>query len=178
MTKRQLTVGSTLATLIGLACGGDPTAPLPASLITDATQYVAVPGASLGATRQFSFTIIARFTNRSAYTVHLARCFPDTPFPIHGIVNAGGDTTVAYDPGWSCVGGSYFHVAPGETRLDTLPIQAPWGFDGRTNLPIGVFEGRFALAYSIYGCADETPECKSPLYATTRSAVFTVTKGE
>ena len=178
MTTRRLTVGFSLLTLIGVACSGEPTAPLPASLNTDAAHYVAAPGPSLGTIRQYSFTIIARFTNRSAYTVHLGRCFSDTPFPIHGILNAGGDTTVAYDPGWSCVGGNFFHVAPGETRVDTLPIQAPWGVDGRTHLPIGVFEGRFALTYSIYGCTDEALECESPLYGTTRSAVFTVTKAK
>ena len=71
-----------LLPLVSLACSGEPTAPLPASLTTDAVHYVASAGSWLGATRQYSFTLVARFTNTSRYTVHLSRCFQDAPYPI------------------------------------------------------------------------------------------------
>ena len=159
-----------------LACRDNPLAPLPSTLSTDAVRYVAVPGNPIGATREYSFTIVARFTNSGRYTVFLSRCFSDTPYPIFGIDVVGSDTASAYSPGWACVGGNYFRVAPGESRSDTLPIRAPWGIDGRTGIPFGVFEGRFVLAYEMYGCADETPECKVPIRGVARSSVFAVTR--
>lgn len=176
MNQRLVRIARKLAPLASLACSGEPTAPLPASLTTDAVHYVASPGGQLGATREYSFTLIARFTNTSRYTVHLSRCFHDTPYPVYAILTADGDTTAAYDPGWGCVGGLHFHVAPGETRVDTLPVRAPWGIDATTDTALGVFEGRFVLIYQMYGCLDETPQCTTPVYGNARSAVFTVSR--
>jgi len=159
------------------ACGHDPVSPLPTILSTDATAYVATPGAPIGAGREYSLTVIARFTNTSPYTVMLARCYEDAPYPIYGVQHLGGSEVAAYDPGWDCVGGYYFRVAPGATRSDTLSVRAPWGIDGYTGVPMGVFEGRFRLTYEIYGCRDQTPGCTQPVYATSYSNVFTIRRG-
>lgn len=164
---------------LALASCDNPTAPIPNNLTTDAVRYVAVAGAPVGTGREYSFTLIARFTNASRYTVHLSRCFHDTPYPIHGIRSAGdADEEVAYNPGWGCVGGRYFHVAPGETRVDTLPIRAPWGIDGRTGIPRGAFDGRFALLYEMYSCVDESTTCSEPIHGMARSNVFTVIRSD
>ena len=170
--------GCAVALLASLACRDNPLAPLPATLVTDATRYTALPGNQLGMIREYSFTIVARFTNSSRYTVHLSRCYSNTPYPIYGIDVVGQDTTAAYSPGWACVGGNYFHVAPGQTRVDTLPVRAPWGMDGRTGEAFGVFEGQFVVVYEMYGCVDETPECKTPIIGSARSGVFTVTRAK
>ena len=159
-------------------CGDHPTAPLPAELTTDATQYLAAAGAPLGTGREYTFTLIARFTNGSRYTVHLSRCTYDASTPIYGVASADGNAEVAYSPGWGCPGGNYFHVAPGESRIDTLAIRGPWSMDGRTGAPMGVFDGRFVLVYEMYGCVDETPACSQPIYGTARSNVFTVIRSD
>jgi len=178
MNQPLARIARKLLPVVGLACSGEPTAPLPASLTTDAVHYVAVRGGQFGPTREYSFTLVARFTNTSRYTVHLSRCFQDTPYPIYGILTADGDTTAAYDPSWGCVGGLHFLVAPGESRVDTLPVRAPWGVDATANTAMGVFEGRFVLIYEMYGCADETPQCTTPVYGNARSGVFTVSRRE
>jgi hypothetical protein len=120
--------------------------------------------------------LIARFTNTSRYILHLSRCFHDTPYPIYGVSSADGNIEVAYSPGWACVGGNYFDVAPGESRVDTLALRAPWGINGITGEPMGVFEGRFVLVYEMYGCEDDAPQCTDPVHGTARSNVFTVTR--
>jgi len=162
---------------LGTACGDHPTSPARAALTTDATQYVAAAGHPLGTGRVYSFTLISRFTNTGTDTVHLSRCFPDTPYPIHGISSADGNLEVAYDPGWGCPAGSYFAVAPGTTRVDTLPIQGPWSVDGRTGVPLGVFEGRFVLLFDTFRCLNQSSSC-SPTRAAVRSNTFTVTRSD
>jgi hypothetical protein len=152
-------------------CGDDPVSPLPSSIVTDAASYVAAPGIVHGIDG-YVFTVIARFTNRSKHTVYLGKCYQDFLYPVYGVGVAGRDTSAAYDPGWDCVGGLYFAVGPGMTRVDTLRVASPNAFD-QFGL-IGVLEGRFFLSYEIYGCADETAECRQPLHAVAHSNVFRV----
>ena len=177
--KKQSLGPSSVALLFlaSAACDKDPFSPLPASLTTDASAYSAAPGPSFGAWREYTVTITARFTNASPYTVHIARCASSTRYPIYSILHVGSAEVAAYNPGWACVGGYYVHVAPGATRTDTLPISAPWGVDGNTAIPMGVFEGSFVLEYEMYGCADETPACTKPVYGSARSGVFAIRKG-
>ena len=154
----------------------DSVSPSAVSLTTDKATYVAELGSPLAATREHSFRLIARFTNQSDQTVSLSRCFHDTPYPIYGIATFDSDTVAAYDPGWGCVGGHFFHVAAGATRVDTLPVRAPWGISGSTGQALGVFEGRFVLVYQLYYCAESTSPCGVPPYATVQSAVFRVVR--
>jgi hypothetical protein len=169
------TIVSLAALVLTTASCRDPLAPLEISLTTDASSYVAELGAPLGTTREHSFTVIATFTNRSTQTVFLSRCFQSTPYPIYGIVTSARDTMSAYDPGWGCVGGHFFHVAAGETRIDTLPVRAPWGINGLTGEPLGVFEGEFALVYHVYACI-ETTSCTGIPNANVQSRIFRVTR--
>ena len=161
-----------------VGCRENPIGPLPTTLVTDAATYSAAVGDPIGAARHHSFTVIARFTNTSRHTVHLSRCFHDTPYPIYYIDTVNRIPEAAYSPSWGCVGGNYFDVAPGASRVDTLPITAPWAFDGRTGEPFGVFEGDFVLIYPMYACLDGTPECREPLHELARSGVFTVTRAK
>jgi hypothetical protein len=86
--------------------------------MTDATGYVAVPIAAPGAFRQYRFTIITRFENRSAAPVFLGRCYPDSPQPMYWIGPADGSTVeAAYNPNWACVGhNKQFEIRPGGAR--------------------------------------------------------------
>ena len=168
-------LGFSLAFLPAASCR-DSLGPVPVLLVTDAASYVAALGPQIGTTRIHSFTVIARFTNRSRYTVHLSRCFSHTPYPIHGVDTVDRVSEAAYNPAWACVGANYFDVLPGESRVDTLQLRAPMAFNGITGEPMGVFEGDFVLVYPMYACLDETPECTEPVTEPARSGVFRVTR--
>lgn len=178
LSKVGMGVTQRLVPLIVLGCGEAPLEPLPSPLVTNAAHYVAIPGARIGSSQEHSFTIIATFTNTSRFVVNLARCFPDTPYPIYDIVSADRDTSVAYSPGWACPGPSYFRVQPGLTRVDTLLVRGPNAFNGLTGEVFGLFEGRFVLSYNWHACTGETSQCASPIHGNARSGAFTVTRGE
>lgn len=178
LSKVAMGVTKRLIPMVMLSCGEAPLEPLPSPLVTNANHYVAIPGAPIASSRDHRFTIIATFTNTSRHVVNLARCFPDTPYPIYDIVSADRDTSVAYSPGWACPGPSYFRVEPGLTRVDTLFVRGPNAFNGLTGEVFGVLEGRFVLSYDWYACTDETPQCTSPIHGKARSGTFTVIRGE
>ena len=155
--------------LIALACLGacaDPTGPARDGepVQTDATVYIARHVAGSGTYRQYGFAVVSRFLNSRADTVFLARCYPDTPFPIYGVLLAGKPHSdgAAYSPVWACVGHrNPIAVPPGATRTDTLQVRGPYGWDGYTHTPIGLFEGVFRLEYEVHYCREETG-CRAP----------------
>jgi hypothetical protein len=143
------------------ACGAPLATPAESSadrvgdltLLTDRSAYKAVATEREGPVRAYRFTLVARFTNHTDRPVYLERCYPDTPYPIHGIVPAEGDAEVAYAPVWACVEhGHPIEVQPGETRTDSLRITGPNAWDGDTNEAFGRLEGRFRLSYSVGTC--------------------------
>ena len=116
-------------------------------LTTDASEYTAhVIDDGFGPSR-YSFQVIARFHNATSSTIYLARCYPDTPYPIYGVSAVGEPPSAggaAYDPVWACVGHDRQIAVPaGSTRTDTLTIAGPNAFDGITHVGIGRTEGRF-----------------------------------
>lgn len=148
---------------LSLGCGTPtgPTNPLgPASagfLTTDATTYQATAFETVWDQPRYVFQVIATFHNRLAVPVYLGRCYPDTPHPIYGVeaVDAEGSRS-GYDPAWACVGHDRpIEVAAGATRVDTLRIEGPTAFDGRTHEPIGRVVGRFRLVYDVWLGKDE-----------------------
>lgn len=138
-----------------------PRIELPSPLL-DRTEYTAtyVRGEGQGST--YGFTIIARYENTTADTLYLPRCRPRDRTPEYG-VEAIDDTTKesAYDGVWLCVGhDSPIVVAPHTARVDTLRIEGPNSFDGKTNEPLGTLEGEFRLIYTV------STKCREPLCRT------------
>lgn len=127
----------------------------------DRTEYTAayVRGEGQGST--YGFTIIARYENTTADTLYLPRCRPRDRTPEYG-VEAIDDTTKesAYDGVWLCVGDSPIVVAPHTARVDTLGIEGPNSFDGKTKAPLGTLEGEFRLIYTV------STRCREPLCQT------------
>lgn len=169
---------SRLAALLALAgCASvlDPVAE-DTALATDQASYVARYQGGEGSYRQYGFTIVARFQNRTGEPVYLDRCYPDTPVPIYGVEfvdGAGGARESGFDPIWACVGHeSQVVVRPGDTRVDTLRIHGPNSWDGRTGVPSGTLEGSFRLVYQAGSCR-EVFRCFLPREARS-SSVFEV----
>jgi hypothetical protein len=122
-------------------------------LQTDTLFYVAAPRSG-----RFGFDLLAHFTNTSADTVYLDRCYPDSRAPIYGVELIGKSDPwgAAYNSAWACVGHENpIAVAPGKVREDTIPIMGPNAWDGLTKLPYGVFEGVFRLHYGVNSCRKE-----------------------
>jgi len=152
-----------------LSCSANPVGPVSATLSTDTVSYLAVLGAPLGAGHEYSFSVIATFTNRSANTVSLSRCTEATPYPIYGVEVVGHDTTSAFDPGWGCPAGLWYRVPAGATRVDTLPLRGPWGGDGVTGRAQGIFDGSFRLVYQLYGDGDVHDIVRSNKFSVSRA---------
>jgi hypothetical protein len=152
------------------ACSETPFAPIAATLLTDAVSYVASPGAPLGGGHEYTFAVIATFTNKSARVVSLSRCAESTPYPIYGVEVVGKDTTSAFHPGWGCPAGLWYRVPAGATRVDTLPLRGPWGADGVTGQALGLFDGTFRLVYLLYRDSDGTDTVRSNVFSVSRAA--------
>ncbi len=133
-------------------------------LVTDATAYTAVPIVGEGALvhKRYHFPILTTFTNRSADTVFLGRCFPDSKQPMFTVVGVDSATAFdyrtepAYSAPWACVGHDrQIEVAPGQVRVDTLNIEGPNSFSGSTGLASGILEGTFRLYFVAHKGRDE-----------------------
>jgi hypothetical protein len=124
------------------------------SLQVDQTDYKVPCVRGKGDACTFSFKLVARFHNPTADTLYINRCSPTAPTPEYGVETVTDSTEdAAYDPIWACVGhDSPVVVAPHATRIDTLRIEGPNSFDGKTNVPLGVFEGEFRLIYKVSRC--------------------------
>ena len=122
--------------------------PVPAgAFTTDATGYLAyrLPESL----PRYQFRIVSRFENRSAGTLYLGRCFPDSPQPLFTVFNTV-PVESGYTQGWACVGHDrQFAIRPGEVRIDTLVVEGPNMFQGGTHVPIGVTEGDFRLYFDV-----------------------------
>lgn len=131
-------------------------------LTTDSSDYTAAYLGGDGPYRRHGFRVVARFENHTLRTLFLARCFPDTPGPIFGIRvdDVGIAWGSAYSPVWACVGHeNQIAVPPLQSRTDTLFIQGPTGFDGRTGQYFGTLTGRMRLAYEVQTCRGDG-ECR------------------
>jgi hypothetical protein len=166
---------------------GGVTEAVRASLRTDARAYVARHAGGVGNEAEYRFTVIATFTNTGPHAISLARCLPTDAVPIHAVWHADHTTggpadegtraanLPAYSPRWGCRGGSPpFVVAPGATRVDTLRLRGPWGWDAASGRPRGAFEGRMRLLYEVDPCAD-LPDCEA-VPARIASSAFAVTR--
>src|SRR5215475_4935404 len=124
----------------------DNLGPVPAgAFTTDATGYLAyrLPESL----PRYQFRIISRFENRTAATLYLGRCYPNSPQPLFTIWNTI-PVESGYSQTWACVGHDrQFAIRTGEVRVDTLLVEGPNEFQGGTNIPIGVTEGDFRLYY-------------------------------
>ena len=132
------------------------------TLRTDRAAYSARPIGGEGPYRTYAVTVVAQFTNGMSQPVYLQRCYPETPYPIYGIVAAEEGREAAYDPAWACVGHDLpIVVSAGQTRTDSLRIAGPNAWDGRTKEPIGNLVGRFRLSYVVGTCPSVTG-CELP----------------
>jgi len=99
--------------------------------------------------------VVARFTNETDQPLYLSRCYPDTSYPIYGVVATNADLEAGYNPVWACVGHDHpIVVGRGETRVDSLRITGPNAWDGYTSEPFGTLTGAFRLSYNIAACPD------------------------
>jgi hypothetical protein len=133
-------------------------------LQVDQAAYVATCTEGEGEACRYGFPLIARYENRTADTLYVSRCQPRDRTPEYG-VEAINDTTedAAYDPLWACVGHDFpIVIAPRAMRVDTLQIDGPHAFDGKTNAPMGTFEGEFRLVYKVGRCWSGRATCRTP----------------
>jgi hypothetical protein len=165
MDRRSAVATRVVACSLVLACS-EPTnlspnlGPVPdGSLRTGTTGYVAASVGGTGEFVQYQFTVIARFENRSAAPVFLARCFPTSPQPMYGIVEADSSSVeVAYDPAWACVGhNNQFQILPGQARVDTFLVRGPNSFDETKQQAIGVTSGVFRLILFVASAPGDGP---------------------
>lgn len=132
---------------------------------TDSLQYVAVYVGGESPYRRYGFRVVSRYTNRTAQTLYLQRCYPNSAHPIYGVQSMGptGSGAAAYSQVWACVGhANHIAVTPGATRVDTLRVTGPNSWNGRPpHEPYGDLEGRFRLRYNIQTCAGDD-YCPAP----------------
>jgi hypothetical protein len=155
-TRGRLPTVAVVAVLTASGCT-DLQAPGVATVVlrTDRDEYVASYEGGEGSYRQYGFSVVARFENRGSTAVYLARCYPDSPHPIYGVelVDGGESWGAAYNGVWACVGHDrQIQVPPGEVRADTIHLQGPNAFDGRTDQPFGTLAGRMRLFYEVQTC--------------------------
>lgn len=140
---------------------------------TDADAYVAVCEGKRDNYGTCVFEVVARYTNITADTVYLGRAFPNSPQPIHGVTMAAQEVHSAYDPVIQAVGhDQHFPVAPGQSRVDTLVVRGPNGWDGHSGKPFGALVGTMRLRYQPRTC-DGDVYCALP-DSLTASNVFEV----
>ena len=141
----------------------------------DRSEYSATCIRGKSNTCSYAFTLVATYENRTPDTLYVSRCYPTDPTPMYDI-EVADDTTedAAYAPMWACVGhDSPIVIAPHAARVDTLQIEGPNSFNGKTNAPIGKFEGGFRLLYKVRSCEPGRTKCR-PLPESERSATFRV----
>lgn len=142
------------------ACDNNLAAPSPQpTLLTDSASYTAIP---IGAS-QVIVKVVTRFTNPTAKSDTLARCFPTSPHPIFSVslVSPANTEGAAYNPAWACVGhDNDIVVGAGETRVDTLTLHGPNAYDNSTERYLGSLEGTFRINYG--GAASNTFTVKLP----------------
>lgn len=157
-------VGVVFAMACNSSTASDRTPIVGGMLLTDHGSYVA-RRISPDSPARYQFTIVARFENRSAITLYLGRCYPDSPQPMFGVGFAASVEQSAYDPVWGCVGhDKQFEMIPGSVRVDTFQISGPNEFDGYTNTPIGVLEGTYRLRFDVrLAKGDGAPEAPDSL---------------
>ena len=153
--------GLPVALVALIACGasvptsGDVTADQEGqvTLRTDRAAYQATLVGGEGSYGPYALTLAAQLSNGLSVPLYLQRCYPDTPYPIYGIVSTEEGRIAAYDPVWACVGhGHPIVVSPGRIRTDSLQVLGPNSSDGQTNMPFGDLIGRFRLSYLIGTC--------------------------
>jgi len=146
----------------------------PSSLTIDRTEYVARHESGVGNYREYAFTMVVQFRNKTSDPLFLARCYPDSPGPIYGVelVDEGDSWGSAYSALWACVGHDrQLRVDPGAVRADTLRVRGPNAWDGRGGKPYGALTGRMRLRYSVQSCRGDGRACPP---AAARSKVFRV----
>lgn len=154
MTRTSNLIGAVLLT--ATACEGPfelPPVHEGRTIRTDATRYTATRRAELiPPVVGYEFTLVATFFNPTAASLYLGRCSHDSPGPLYGItlVEPQDPEGAGYDPAWACgAHDEQFEIDPGESRVDTLRLQGPAGWDGVTKEGIGVVEGTFRLRYDV-----------------------------
>ena len=161
MPMRYSPFGLPIALAALIACGssvptsGDVTADQEGqvTLRTDRAAYQASLAGGEGPYRRYAVTLAAQLSNGLSIPLYLQRCYPDTPYPIYGVVSAEEGREAAYSPVWACVGHDRpIVLSAGKTRTDSLPVLGPNTWDGHTNMPSGDLVGRFRLGYLIGTC--------------------------
>ncbi len=122
-------------------------------LQTDRAEYVATPVEGGGQAGRYAFTLIARYENQTGSVLYFRHCNPRDPSPFYGVESLDSTQGSAYDEVWACVGHDYpIKLARGATRVDTLRIEGPNQWDGKTYAPLGILEGEFRLVYEVGTC--------------------------
>jgi hypothetical protein len=163
MTPTRIRIRTVAALALVIAahagCGRGPLEPDPVRLgepiQTDRVRYAARVVRGSGPPTEYAFTAVASYTNESSSDVHLDRCFAHSEGPLHHVVMAGSASgrTSAYSGFWACVDhDDPIVVRAGATRVDTLRLTAPQGWDPQTRTPAGEMAGPMRLAYPARVC--------------------------
>ncbi len=151
---------TTLLSCIALS-GSASLAQVPSPLQLDHTQYTASCVERRGNTCSYGFAVIARYENRTTDTLYVSRCYPTDPTPVYGVETVNDTADAAYDAVWACVGhDSPIVIAPHAARVDTLRLEGPNEFDGKTNAPMGKLDGEFRLLYKVSSCWRGRTKCQ------------------
>ena len=159
LTPRRSCLAATL--FISSLLSSSASAQGPSLLHVDQSGYVATCLERKGEACSYGFTLIARYENQSADSLYLNRCGPGDRAPMYGVESVTDSAQdAAYDRVWACAGHDFpIVVAPHAVRFDTLRIEGPNAYDGKTNTPLGVFEGEFRLIYTVGPCWLGRPKC-------------------
>jgi len=165
----------TILLFSGLTLSGSASlAQAPSPLHVDKADYTATCIEKVGNTCSYGFTLVARYENQTAETLYVSRCHPRDPTPQYGVETIEDTADAAYDPVWACAGhDSPIVIGPHTARRDTLRIEGANAFDGKTNAPMGRFEGEFRLLYNVSSCWPGRTKCQL-LPAWQRSGTFRV----
>jgi hypothetical protein len=137
---------------------------------TDQTEYVAQFDSTLNKQDRYKFPLVARFENRTGVPIYLARCYPNTPYPIYnvrpdngkGVESSSNSLDNPYAAFVACVGhDNPIIVQPGEIRVDNLTISAPNGWSDDFLIPKDKLNGQFRLIYHAHFCRKRY-NCKRP----------------
>jgi len=144
---------------------------------TDRTAYVATYVDGEGSWRRYRFEAVIRTENVGRAPLFLDTCSSGPGAPIFGVFQVSGDSEgrrgSAFSPAWACPGYPPIELAPGEVRVDTLPLTAPTSVDGITGEVRGSLEGMKEIGFQVKTCSDRAA-CRAPSHVG-RSNAFQVT---
>jgi hypothetical protein len=136
--------------MAAVACDGGEEIRTRSVLETSQTSYVAT--AIPDPVFDYEVTVVAKLRNTSDDVVRVSQCTATTNHPPYWVEKTSTGLA-AWDPDISCAvfGTPYQDLRPGQERVDTIRMHAPW-YRTVTGQPVGDVEGTFFLVYETRIC--------------------------